>query len=154
MEALVNPKTGEVICIKPDGAMWGREEKRLLQIVQWDPSTTADRAVEATLNASKVDHPVVIHPFTKVSRRKPFPQAPEMDLPVLEEVGEVDGHKVYANECTRYADLTELPDSVRKDILDPKKFVPKITSGVKRPSVRPNAVESDVQIDVQPGPQL
>jgi|GEM_PF-4822639 len=153
MEALVNPKTGEVICIKKDGARWGREEKRLLQIVDWKPMTTEDRAIEAQLNGSKAPDPVVVHPYTKTEQRKPFAQAPTMDLPVLEEVGEVDGHKVYENACSKYCDLTGLDADTRRKILDENEYVPKITTGVTRPTRRPSEVKVtavDIGGDVEP----
>lgn len=140
MEALVSPQTGEVICIKPDGAFWGREERKLLQVIDWKTLDAADKAIEDQLAASEEREPKAVYPFIQTKMESPHPQMPPQKVIVTD----ADG-RVY----TKYADMTKLDASIRKGILDPTKAVPKVMSGILQVTSRPAAVTSSVPAQLE-----
>lgn len=54
LEALINPKNGDIIVVKPAGSVWGKEEVKTLQLIQ-----LTDADLEARIDGL----PHIIYPY-------------------------------------------------------------------------------------------
>jgi len=121
MQALVNPKTGEVIKIVPDGAHLGKLSVKQFVLVDWDEKDAADGRIAEQLTASREPNPAVRYPFQKLDKDG-------------QSVLDKDGRR----ECDQYVDLSGLPAKTRRAILDKSKRSPRVVArDVKRSAKRP-----------------
>ena len=101
IEALIDTSSGEVICVKPTGSIWGSKEITRFQLAEWE-----DNALEAKLNKMKEDgepHPVINNPYSEQ-------QIIEKNRKNILEI---------TKKSNQYIEIEKLPTKIRNRINNP-----------------------------------